>query len=219
MPEYILFLCILDARNRVTYCQITSLWAAQVLFKDLPVALAAVDCNGTEDSITECQSNDRRVSACTNFTSSTVLACANSGEGELRPTHVDHAPAWGSLLLTQRTLSQSGGVKRCLGQQDLRLLARVAFKRPTIQNVSVQISHGTCVSVLGLYRIFYMRCVGRKHMLGRRSCLTSIESFPFRNELTLHSATLHSVPFSVSGKERRLSCAGAMASAVVAVHA
>ena len=81
-PVCMLFLQVPDTYNSVTCCEITCLWAAQVLFKDLPVAVAAVDCNGTEDSITECQSNDRRVSACTNFTSSTVLACANSGEGE-----------------------------------------------------------------------------------------------------------------------------------------
>ena len=53
----------------------------QVLFENLPVALAAVDCDGTEASITECQSNPNLIGACTNITSSTVLACANSGAG------------------------------------------------------------------------------------------------------------------------------------------
>ena len=55
----------------------------QVLFENLPVALAAVDCDGTEESITECQSNDSLIGMCTNITSSTVLACANSADGEL----------------------------------------------------------------------------------------------------------------------------------------
>ena len=53
----------------------------QVLFENLPVALAAVDCEGTEASITDCQSNDRLIGLCTNITSSTVLACANSADG------------------------------------------------------------------------------------------------------------------------------------------
>ena len=55
--------------------------AAQVLFENLPVALAAVDCKGTEASITDCQSNDNLIGECTNITSSTVLACANSANG------------------------------------------------------------------------------------------------------------------------------------------
>ena len=55
--------------------------AAQVLFENLPVALAAVDCEGTEASITECQSNDNLIGECTNITSSTVLACADSANG------------------------------------------------------------------------------------------------------------------------------------------
>ena len=55
---------------------------AQVLFENLPVALAAVDCEGTEASIVECQSNDNLIiGECTNITSSTVLACANSADG------------------------------------------------------------------------------------------------------------------------------------------
>ena len=58
--------------------------AAQVLFENLPVALAAVDCEGTEASITECQSNDNFIGECTNITSSTVLACANSAGGMSR---------------------------------------------------------------------------------------------------------------------------------------
>ena len=66
--------------------------AVQVLFESLPVALAAVDCDGTEASITECQSNDNLISACTNITSSTVLACANSGEGKLRPMPFHSSP-------------------------------------------------------------------------------------------------------------------------------
>eukprot|EP00892_Ulva_mutabilis_P007291 jgi/Ulvmu1/4934/UM204_0006.1 len=54
---------------------------SQVLFENLPVALAAVDCDGTETSISECQSNDGLIGACTNITSSTVLACGNTAEG------------------------------------------------------------------------------------------------------------------------------------------
>ena len=53
----------------------------QVLFENLPVALAAVDCDGNETSITECQNNDGLIGMCTNTTSSTVLACANSADG------------------------------------------------------------------------------------------------------------------------------------------
>ena len=49
------------------------------------MALADVDCDGTEASITECRSNNNRISGCTNITSSTVVACANSGGGEFRP--------------------------------------------------------------------------------------------------------------------------------------
>ena len=53
----------------------------QVLFENLPVALAAVDCDGNETSITECRSNNRLIGRCTNITSSTVLACANTAGG------------------------------------------------------------------------------------------------------------------------------------------
>ena len=55
--------------------------ASQVLFDNLPVALAAVDCDGSETSITECQTNDGLIGTCTNVTSSTVLACGNSVDG------------------------------------------------------------------------------------------------------------------------------------------
>ena len=55
--------------------------ALQVLFENLPVALAAVDCTGNETSIAECQNNDRLIGTCTNITSSTVLACANLDDG------------------------------------------------------------------------------------------------------------------------------------------
>eukprot|EP00892_Ulva_mutabilis_P011614 jgi/Ulvmu1/8825/UM049_0005.1 len=54
---------------------------SQVLFKNLPVALASVDCDGDEASILECRSNDNLVLQCDNITSSTVLACANSEPG------------------------------------------------------------------------------------------------------------------------------------------
>lgn len=53
----------------------------QVLFADLPVALAGVDCDGTEASLLGCQSNDRLIGQCSNRTSSTVLACANTAPG------------------------------------------------------------------------------------------------------------------------------------------
>ena len=54
----------------------------QILFSDLPVALAGVACDGTEASLLECPSNDRAIEECTNRTSSTILACANSAPGE-----------------------------------------------------------------------------------------------------------------------------------------
>eukprot|EP00892_Ulva_mutabilis_P007288 jgi/Ulvmu1/4931/UM204_0002.1 len=54
---------------------------SQVLFENLPVAFAAVDCNGSETTIAECQSNDGLIGMCTNITSSTVLACGNTAEG------------------------------------------------------------------------------------------------------------------------------------------
>ena len=59
----------------------------QVLYENLPVALAAVDCDGNETSITECQSNDRLIGMCTNITSSTVLACASSAGGASFEAH------------------------------------------------------------------------------------------------------------------------------------
>ena len=51
---------------------------AQVLFEDIPVALAAVDCEGNETSIMDCTSNDRQIRNCNAASTSTVLACANS---------------------------------------------------------------------------------------------------------------------------------------------
>ena len=53
----------------------------QVLFKDVPVALAAVGCEGNETSITDCQRNDDLVDTCGEFDTSTVLACAESAAG------------------------------------------------------------------------------------------------------------------------------------------
>lgn len=53
----------------------------QVLFKDVPVALAAVGCEGNETSITDCQRNDNLVDTCGEFDTSTVLACAESAAG------------------------------------------------------------------------------------------------------------------------------------------
>ena len=52
-----------------------------MLFENLPVALAAVDCDGNETSISECASNDGLIGMCTNITSSTVLACGNTVDG------------------------------------------------------------------------------------------------------------------------------------------
>ena len=66
-----------NTTHTITSCAGT----AQVLFENLPVALAGVDCEGTEASITECQKNDNFIGECTNITSSTVLACANSAGG------------------------------------------------------------------------------------------------------------------------------------------
>eukprot|EP00892_Ulva_mutabilis_P005899 jgi/Ulvmu1/3681/UM017_0097.1 len=53
----------------------------QVLFENLPVALAGVDCDGDETTIAECQNNDGLIGMCTNITSSTVLACGNTAAG------------------------------------------------------------------------------------------------------------------------------------------
>lgn len=60
----------------------------QVLFADIPVALAAVDCDGTEASLLECQNNGRLASRCTNKTSSTVLACGTTATGA--PSAITH---------------------------------------------------------------------------------------------------------------------------------
>lgn len=57
----------------------------QVLFEDLPVALAGVDCDGNETAISECQSNNNRIGECSRVTTSTVLACANSAPGTQLP--------------------------------------------------------------------------------------------------------------------------------------
>ena len=61
--------------------QMSDLVSLQVLFADVPVALAAVDCDGTETSLLECQNNGRLASRCTNKTSSTVLACGTTATG------------------------------------------------------------------------------------------------------------------------------------------
>lgn len=53
----------------------------QVLFENLPVAMTAVDCDGDETTIAECQVNDAELGECTNRTSSTVIACSDSTEG------------------------------------------------------------------------------------------------------------------------------------------
>lgn len=53
----------------------------QVLFADIPVGLASVDCDGTETSLLECQNNGRLAPRCTNKTSSTVLACGTTATG------------------------------------------------------------------------------------------------------------------------------------------
>ena len=59
-----------------------SVLVSQVLSGNLPVALAAVDCDGNETSITECQNNDGFIGRCKSSSSrSTVLACADSVDG------------------------------------------------------------------------------------------------------------------------------------------
>ena len=55
----------------------------QVLFENLPVALAAVDCDGNETSITECQNNDGVIPECAGDSGHTILACADSADGEV----------------------------------------------------------------------------------------------------------------------------------------
>ena len=76
----------MGSRHQCVFANMSRPWKArdeqppamQVLFENLPVALAGVDCQGTEAAITACQSNDNLIGECTNITSSTVLACANS---------------------------------------------------------------------------------------------------------------------------------------------
>lgn len=53
----------------------------QVLEAMLPVALAAVDCNGTEASLLDCESNNARIGRCFNSTDGTVLACGTTAPG------------------------------------------------------------------------------------------------------------------------------------------
>lgn len=53
----------------------------QVLFENLPVALDAVDCDGTEATILDCQTNPAALRSCDERTSSSMLACANSSLG------------------------------------------------------------------------------------------------------------------------------------------
>ena len=69
-----------------TPCNLPGICAVQVLFQNQPVALAGVDCDGTEASITECQQNDNLIGMCSSTTSSTVLACANSPTGAFLST-------------------------------------------------------------------------------------------------------------------------------------
>lgn len=61
------------------------------------MALAGVDCDGNETSITECPSNNGRIGTCTDITTNVVLACANSVGGELLTTHGTVADAVAAL--------------------------------------------------------------------------------------------------------------------------
>eukprot|EP00892_Ulva_mutabilis_P012491 jgi/Ulvmu1/9614/UM054_0044.1 len=58
----------------------------RVLLAELPVALAAVNCMGDEESLLDCSSDDAMIRRCgvpdTTFTDSTVLACADVAGGE-----------------------------------------------------------------------------------------------------------------------------------------
>ena len=60
----------------------------QVLFKDLPISFTAVDCNGSETSISECPTQTGDIVACSLDIEmrSTILACANTTVGD-HPTH------------------------------------------------------------------------------------------------------------------------------------
>lgn len=55
----------------------------QVLVESLPVALASVDCDGTETSLLACSSSEEDLQECgianTNLTKATVLACGKAG--------------------------------------------------------------------------------------------------------------------------------------------
>eukprot|EP00892_Ulva_mutabilis_P011625 jgi/Ulvmu1/8835/UM049_0015.1 len=65
-----------------------------VLYEDVPVALAGVDCTGNETSLSDCVHFDEFIPDCINRTASTVLACSTSdpecanvtasGEGAVR---------------------------------------------------------------------------------------------------------------------------------------
>eukprot|EP00892_Ulva_mutabilis_P011624 jgi/Ulvmu1/8834/UM049_0014.1 len=65
----------------LTFVQPYSRAANQVLFENIPVALAAVDCEGDEEALQDCQSADRFIKQCTNRTSSTVIACSLATPG------------------------------------------------------------------------------------------------------------------------------------------
>ena len=56
--------------------------SVQVLLGEVPVALAAVECSGTETSLLDCPSNDDLIRRCgvpgTKLSDATVLACADS---------------------------------------------------------------------------------------------------------------------------------------------
>lgn len=67
----------------------------QVLAAILPVALATVDCNGTETSLLDCSSKPNDVGGCniagTNLTDATVLTCSNTTAGVHFPTNLPRA--------------------------------------------------------------------------------------------------------------------------------
>lgn len=58
-----------------------------LLDESLPVALAEVDCNGTEENLLECGRSDSAISSCglsgTVASDNTILACVNPVAGAL----------------------------------------------------------------------------------------------------------------------------------------
>ena len=70
----------------------------QVLATNIPVGLKAVDCDGNETALTDCQSSRQNLQDCAleNATDTTVLACANSQPGAL--------PSSASLRYARRLL-------------------------------------------------------------------------------------------------------------------